>query len=388
MPLFHELLGLMGIGLLCAAAGYESFAAVAVLVFEVRRRLRVPARRDRPPVTMLKPLCGAEPGLYENLRSFCLQDYPRYQIVFGVQEATDPALAVVRRLRLEFPALPMDIVVNGLQHGSNRKISSLINMLPCAEHDILMISDSDARVDPDYLSSMVSPLEDPAVGLVTCIYRGMPAPGVWSRLGAMYVNDWYMPSVLVAWLFGHREYASGLTLCLRRETLMATGGLHRLSNHLADDYELGALVRGTGLKIALSSRVPRTGHAEPDFEHLVAHETRWMRTIRVLRPKSFRFLFLSFGLPLAAIGFWFSAELQSVATERAMLLGAAIVARFLPFIVSRLRSRELSFTDLWLLPVRDLLLCWVWWRASRTSVVTWRGNEFAVDAQGIMRTLS
>src|SRR5690349_6685912 len=194
MPLFHELLGLMGIGLLCAAAGYESFAAVAVLVFEVRRRLRVPARRDRPPVTMLKPLCGAEPGLYENLRSFCLQDYPRYQIVFGVQEATDPALAVVRRLRLEFPALPMDIVVNGLQHGSNRKISSLINMLPRAKHDILMISDSDARVDPDYLSSMVSPLEDPAVGLVTCIYRGMPAPGVWSRLGAMYVNDWYMPS--------------------------------------------------------------------------------------------------------------------------------------------------------------------------------------------------
>jgi len=142
------------------------------------------------------------------------------------------------------------------------------------------------------------------------------------------------------------------------------------------------------LKIALSSRIPPTGHAEPRVAHLVAHETRWMRTIRVLRPKSFRFLFLSFGLPLAAIGFWLSAELQSVATERAMLLGAAIVARFLPFIVSRLRSRELSFTDLWLLPVRDLLLCWVWWRASRTSVVTWRGNEFAVDAQGIMRTLS
>jgi ceramide glucosyltransferase len=388
VPLFHELLGLMGIALSCAAAGYELFAAVAVLVFEVRRRLRVPARRARLPVKMLKPLCGAEPGLYENLRSFCLQDYPQYQIVFGVQDATDPALAVVRRLRREFPELPMDIVVNGLQHGSNRKISSLINMLPRAKHEILMIADSDARVDPDYLSSMVSPLDDPTVGLVTCIYRGMPAPGMWSRLGAMYVNDWYMPSVLVAWLFGHREYASGLTLCLRRETLMATGGLHRLSNHLADDYELGALVRGTGLKIALSSRVPRTGHTEPDFEHLVAHETRWMRTIRVLRPKSFRFLFLSFGLPLAAIGFWLSAELQSTATVRAMLLGVAVVARFLPFIVSRLRSRELSFTDLWLLPVRDLLLCWVWWRASRTSVVTWRGNEFAVDAQGIMRSLS
>jgi ceramide glucosyltransferase len=388
MPLLRELLGLTGIGLLCAAAGYELFAAIAVLVFELRRRLRVPARPARLPVTMLKPLCGAEPGLYENLRSFCVQDYPQYQIIFGVQDATDPALAVVKRLRREFPALPLETVVNGLQHGSNRKISSLINMLPHAKHGILMIADSDARVDPDYLSSMVSPLDDPTVGLVTCIYRGMPAPGVWSRLGAMYVNDWYMPSVLVAWLFGHREYASGLTLCLRRETLMATGGLQRLSNHLADDYELGALVRGTGLKIALSSRVPRTGHVEPDFEQLVAHETRWMRTIRVLRPKSFRFLFLSFGLPLAAMGFWLSSELQSAATVRSALVGVAVVARFGPFIVSRLRSRELSFSDLWLLPVRDLLLCWVWWRASRTSVVKWRGNEFAVDAQGIMRSLS
>jgi ceramide glucosyltransferase len=227
MPLLHELLGLTGIGLLCAAAGYELFAAVAVLVFEIQRRRQVPARRVQPPVTMLKPLCGAEPGLYEDLRSFCLQDYPEYQIVFGVQDAADPALGVVKRLRREFPALPIDVVVSALQHGSNRKISSLINMLPYARYGVLMIADSDAQVDPDYLSSMVSPLDDPTVGLVTCIYRGMPAPGVWSRLGAMYVNDWYMPSVLVAWLFGHREYASGLTLCLRRETLTATGGLHR-----------------------------------------------------------------------------------------------------------------------------------------------------------------
>jgi ceramide glucosyltransferase len=236
-------------------------------------------------------------------------------------------------------------------------------------------------VDGDYLSSMVAPLNDPKVGLVTCIYRGMATSGVWSRLGAMYVNDWYMPSVLVAWLFGHREYASGLTLCMRRATLQATGGLHRLCNHLADDYELGALVRGTGLKIALSSRIPRTGHAEPHFEHLLAHETRWMRTIRVLRPKSFRFLFLSFGLPLALAGLVMSCELQSVATLRTTLLVVALAARLL-------RTKGLSFNDLWLVPVRDLLLCWVWWRASRTSVVTWRGNEFAVDAQGIMRSVS
>jgi len=379
--LLHELVALLGIVLLIVAAGYEVLASLAVLVFEVLRRSRVSAGRPQPPLTVLKPLCGAEPGLYENLRSFCMQDYPQYQIVFGIQDATDPALAVVARVMREFPALPMEVVISGRQHGSNRKVSSLINMLPRARHDLLMIADSDARVDPDYLSSMVAPLNDSKVGLVTCIYRGMPNSGVWSRLGAMYVNDWYMPSVLVAWLFGHREYASGLTLCMRRETLRATGGLQRLSNHLADDYELGALIRGTGLKIALSSRIPQTGHTEPHFDHLVSHETRWMRTIRVLRPKSFRFLFLSFGLPLAVLGLILSSGLPAVATLHTTLFLTALLARLG-------RSKERSISDLCLLPVRDLLLCWVWWRAFRTSTVTWRGNEFAVDAQGIMRSLS
>jgi ceramide glucosyltransferase len=387
MPLIHALTGLLGIVLLCVAAGYEAMALLAVLIWTVRRR-RVPRGQPSLPVTLLKPLCGAEPGLYENLRSFCLQDYPQYQIVFGIQDAADPAVAIVARLIREFPALPIDMVVNGKQHGSNRKISSLINMVPRAQHDVLMIADSDALVGPDYLSSMVAPLADPGVGLVTCIYRGMPTSKVWSRLGAMYVNEWYMPSVLLAWLFGHHEYASGLTLCLRRDTLQAIGGLRRLCNHLADDYELGALVRAAGLRIALSSYVPRTEHAEPSLDQLVDHETRWMRTIRVLRPKSFRFLFLSFGLPLALAGLVMSAELPIAAPLSTALFLTALGTRLALFGIPKLSSRDFSFTDLWLLPARDLLLCWVWMRALRSSVVTWRGTEFEIDAQGIMRSLS
>jgi ceramide glucosyltransferase len=387
MPLLHVLIGLSGIVLLCAAAGYEAMALLAVLVWTVRRTR---PRRGQPaqPVTLLKPLCGAEPGLYENLRSFCLQDYPQYQIVFGIQDAADPAVAIVARLIDEFPALPIDVVVNGKQHGSNRKISSLINMVPRAKHDVLMIADSDALVGPNYLSSMVAPLADPGVGLVTCVYRGMPTSKVWSRLGAMYVNEWYMPSVLLAWLFGHREYASGLTLCLRRDTLQAIGGLRRLANHLADDYELGALVRGAGLRIALSSYVPRTEHAEPSLDQLVDHETRWMRTIRVLRPRSFLFLFLSFGLPLALAGLVMSAELPTAAPLSTALFLTALGTRLALFGIPKLSTRDFSFTDLWLLPARDLLLCWVWMRALRSSVVTWRGTEFEIDAQGIMRSLS
>src|ERR1700736_3236573 len=265
MPLIHALTGLLGVGLLCAAAGYQDMALLAVLVW-TWRRTRVPAGVPAQAVTLLKPLCGAEPGLYENLRSFCLQDYPQYQIVFGVQDAADPALEVVGRLIREYPALSIDVVVNAKQHGSNRKIRSLINMVPHARHDVLMIADSDALVGPDYLSTVVAPLMDPGVGLVTCVYRSVPTSKVWSRLGAMYVNDWYMPSVLLAWLFGHRGYASGLTLCLRRDTLQAIGGLRRLSNHLADDYELGALVRAVGLRIALSTYLPRTEHSEPSLD--------------------------------------------------------------------------------------------------------------------------
>jgi ceramide glucosyltransferase len=388
MPLLHGLIGLLGIGLLGVAAGYEAMALLAVMVWKMRRTRSVCGESAQQPVTLLKPLCGAEPGLYENLRSFCLQDYPQYQIVFGIQDEADPALAIVARLIHEFPALPMDVVISGQQHGSNRKISSLINMVTRARHDVLMIADSDAMVGPNYLSSMVAPLTDPGVGLVTCVYRGMSTSNVWSRLGAMYVNEWYMPSVLLAWLFGHREYASGLTLCLRRDTLQAIGGLRRLANHLADDYELGAMVRAAGLRIALSSYVPRTEHSEPTLDQLVDHETRWMHTIRVLRPKSFRFLFLSFGLPLALTGLVMSSELSGAGPLATTLFLTALLTRLALFSIPKLSSRDFSFTDLCLLPVRDLLLCWVWLRALRSSVVSWRGNEFAVDAQGIMRSLS
>jgi ceramide glucosyltransferase len=386
MLLLHILTAMLGVLLACAAAGYEAMALLAVLVWKSRRK-HVSSGEHSPAVTLLKPLCGAEPGLYENLRSFCLQDHPQYQVVFGIQDPADPALGVVARLIQEFPALPIEVVVNPQQHGSNRKISSLINMAPRASHDILLIADSDALVGPGYLTSMAAPLSDPGIGLVTCVYRGMPTSKVWSRLGAMYVNEWYMPCVLLAWLFGHREYASGLTLCLRRETLHAVGGLRRLANHLADDYELGALVRGTGLRIALSTYVPLNKHSEGSLGHLVDHEIRWMRTIRVLRPRSFRFLFLSFGLPLGLLGLFMSEGSPAAAPIGTAAFLTALCARLALFISSKF-SGGFSLRDLWLLPARDLLLCWVWMRALRTSRVTWRGNEFAVDAQGIMRSVS
>jgi ceramide glucosyltransferase len=384
--LIHPFLAIIGFTSLCVAAGYAVLTLIALLAW--RNHGAAKTSLPLPAVTILKPLCGAEPGLYQHLRSFCVQNYPEFQIVFGVYDLTDPACAVVQRLMVEFPSLPIDIVVNPQQHGSNYKTSNLINMLARARHDLLVMADSDSFVGPDYLITVTAPLLDHSVGLVTCIYRGVPTPRIWSRLGAMYINEWYMPSVLLAWLFGHRSYVSGQTLCLRRDTLHAIGGLRSIANHLADDYRLGELVRGLGLRIVLSTYVVKGEHHEPNLDSLTRHELRWMRTIRVLRPRSFRLMFLTFSLPLAILGMVLTDLESSPSIGAWVLFGTAVAARLVLHFVHRLREDRSLLADFWLLPVRDLLVCWVWCRSFFTSRVTWRGNEFDVDADGVMHRLS
>src|ERR1700733_7596597 len=380
----HSLIALTGVLLLGLAAAYDAFIFIAMLVWQLRRT-RIRLATSRPPVTLLKPLCGAEPELYENLRSFCLQDYPIYQIVFGAQDAADPALAIARQLARAFPALPIDVVIDDSLHGSNRKISNLINMLRHARHDILIVADSDARVGRNYLRAVSSPLLNRTVGMVTCIYRRIPARDFWSRLGAMYINDWYMPSVLLAWLFGHRNYASGQTMGLRRDTLEAVGGLPALANQLADDFKLGELVRRQGLRIVLSHYIPETVQEERTASVLISHEVRWMRTIRALAPAGYRFLFLSFTLPLSAVGFALASANAGLVLHLLPLLWVTLICRIGVSAVPRLAQRRIPLSDLCLLPLRDLLLCWAWSRALFTSRVSWRGTEFDVGVRGVIR---
>jgi ceramide glucosyltransferase len=383
MPDLRELLGAIGLAQLALAAGYVIMALVAALVWRLRR---APAAvSSLPPISVLKPLCGDEPDLYRNLRSFCLQRYPEFQIVFGVRDANDPAVRVVRRLQAEFPCLPIDLVIDSAQHGSNRKVSNLINMLARARHDVLAMADSDVVVRPDYLAAVTAPLRDPQVGLVTCIFRDVPTSQVWSRLGAMYVNEWFMPSVLLAWLFGHAAYSSGQTLCMRRETLEAIGGLDTIANHLAEDHQLGELVRARGQRIALSPYLLRTARSEASFALLSRHELRWMRTLQVLRPRSFRLLFLSFSLPLALVGGLLALAEPAVGHAAWALMATTVAARLALYLVHRLGGERALFCDLWLMPVRDLLMCWIWFRSFFAARLTWGGDEFSVGSDGIMR---
>jgi ceramide glucosyltransferase len=388
LPYVHWSIAVLGLACLGTAACYSVLTLTAVLVWRLRRPTLHP--RIMPPVTLLKPLCGAEHGLYDRLRSFCQQDYRQFQIVFGVRDPDDPALIVVQRLQQEFPALPIEVVASPPLHGSNYKISNLINMVAQARHDVLIIADSDTFVGPDYLRSVTAPLLDRSVGLVTCPYRDVPTARIWSRLGAMYINEWYMPSVLFAWLFGGGCYASGQTLCLRRQTLEAVGGFQAVTNHLADDHRLGELIRSTGLKIVLSPTAVQAVHDEPDLDALTRHELRWMRTIHKLRPWSFRLIFLTFSLPMAIAGFALSAaaaEPMFTLTARwllAIVLAARLGVHFAHRIQSNQAADRSALADLWLVPVRDALLGWYWFVSFLSSRISWRGGEFNVDADGIM----
>lgn len=384
MPPIQDIFAAIGLAALILATGYAVVTMVAVVAWQLRKP--GVAATGLPPVSVLKPLCGSEPGLYEHLRSYCVQEHVQHQVIFGVRDPGDPALEVARRLQAELPHLDISIVVSPQQHGGNRKMSNLINMVGHARHDVLVMADSDTRVGPDYLATVTAPLRRPEVGLVTCLYRGRPTPTVWSRLGAMYANQWYVPSVLLSWLFGYKGYAFGQTLALRRDTLDAIGGLQAIADYLADDYELGERVRRLGQKIELSPYMLEVQHDERSLGTLVNHELRWMRTTRVLRPVSSCFIFISFSVPLASLGLLLAASAAPALAGMAWTLwGIAALARLALHAALRPAPRWPLLPDLWLLPLRDLLTCWVWAGSFFSYRVSWRGGEFDVRTDGVMQ---
>src|SRR5260221_10118319 len=212
-----------------AGAGLGGSAYTLLAASAVRRFVRLPAGRAAasPPVTVLKPLHGAEAELYGNLRSFCAQLYPRFQIIFGVRDETDPAIAVVRRLVAELPDVDIALVVDSRVEGNNFKVSNLENMVALAKHNIMVIADSDMHVKPDYLIDATAPLAESGDGLVTCLYRGRPVAGICSRLGAMFINHGFLPSALIGERLRPGDACFGATMALRRDIYIAIGGVSR-----------------------------------------------------------------------------------------------------------------------------------------------------------------
>ncbi len=370
---------LFGLSLAALAAPYACIALVAALLGS-RRASPVHERQDQPPASILKPLCGAEPRLYENLRSFCLQDYPDFQIVCGVRDGNDPGIAVVRRLQREFPSLDLELAIDPRLHGANYKVSNLINILERCRHDRLVLADSDICVGRDYLAEVVAPLNDPSVGVVTCLYRGRPVAGLWSRLGALFIDDWFAPSVRVAHLFGSQDFAFGATIALKRETLSAIGGFEAIADQLADDYRLGELTRRRGLRTVLSQHIVTTDVIEADPQSLIEHELRWLRTIRSLQPFGFMFCFVTFSLPVAFVGFLLAAD--SLAAQ--IGLGVTFAARLALHVVQRKRAGNVPFSDIALVAPRDCLNLVLWCASFVSWRVRWGAMRFKAEKQGVL----
>jgi len=371
-------LGALGALLAAVATGYSIAAVIALRVGRSAGRARPAAL---PPATVLKPLFGAQPALYEHLRSFCEQSYPHWQIVCGVRDAHDPALAAVRRLRREFPGLDLQIAINPAQHGASSKVSNLINMMALARHDYLVVSDSDIRVPPDYLERVIAPLQDEGVGIVTCPYRGRPRAGLWSLLGSMFVNEWFMPSVRVAAFTGSRAFAFGATIALRRATLARIGGFEAIADQLPDDYRLGELTRRLGLRTVLSDVEVETCVDEGSAGDLVRHQLRWLRTIRTVQPLGFTLAGITFGLPVVIAGSLLAAG--SAATLA--MLGITVVARLM--INSAPRSSRPLLSQLWLVALNDLLCFGLWCWSFTTRRVHWRDAHYRVARDGTIQPL-
>jgi ceramide glucosyltransferase len=379
----HMLLGAVAVACeVCAVLGVIYTLAAAVLVgrFFARRR---PEPTSFPPVTIVKPLRGAEWALPGNLSSFCSQDYPgKVQFLFGVADPGDPALQAVEDLRRLHPDAHITVVADPSLHGPNRKVSNLINMLPQAHHDLLVFADSDVSVSPDYLRNVVGELQRPGVGLVTCVYRGVPDPGLWPRFSAMATNYQFLPSVVAGLALGRARPCFGQTIAMRRETLDKIGGLAQFACHLAEDHAIGEAVRrlgAVGAEVAVPPFAISHACVETTFARLVAHELRWSRTIRAVDPAGH--LGSALIHPLA---FAFLALLLSGLAPWAWPVAFVALAARLALKLRVDRALGGPSNDLWLLPPWDLVSLGIFAASYYSSRVTWRGINFNVDKKGFL----
>jgi len=342
-------------------------------------RRGLPTPLEQPAISILKPLHGEEPGLYDNLRSFVEQDYPSVQIVLGVNDAKDGALPVADALIRDMPAADIVLVVGAPVRGSNLKVANLENMIPAARHDIIVISDSDMRADRHYLAAVAAPLHDPAAGLVTCLYKGVSIGGTWSELGALHINFGFLPSALVSAALGVGLGCFGATIGLRRDILCRIGGFVSLRDELADDHRIGEAVRALGLSVVLSRYLVEARVSEPSLAELWRHELRWARTVRTITPAGFAGSILTHAVAIAvlnaiATGFGLTASIFLVISLLLRWATAGVIAGVL----------GLPTAKLWLLPFRDALSFAVFVASFFGRAVFWRGQLFHVKPSGRM----
>jgi len=366
-----SILGWALLVLALAGCGYTLAAALTLPRFFAAAR-RAEARRDA--VTLLKPLHGGEPRLVENLATFLTQDHAGpIQLLCGVQRAEDPAVAAVEALRRRFPEARIDLVVDGTRHGGSGKVSNLVNMSRHIAHEIVVLSDSDIAVAPDWLARVLDALDGERVGVVTCLYRGRGDAGFWSRFGAAGLTVQFLPGAVFATAHGLGSPCMGSTIALTRETLAAIGGFAAFANVLADDYAIGEAVRGLGLAVAVPPLLVTHASAESGPADLWRHELRWGATVRAVAPLPYVLSAIAMPVPLALVG--------ALAHPAAGLAMAAVAAALRFLLASRVAAVAGTRTPFWL-PLRD---CWsfaVFLASLGARSVEWRGEALTMERGG------
>jgi ceramide glucosyltransferase len=376
-----------------AGMGYFVAALLAARLYISARR--TPLAPFAPSVSILKSLKGVDPGMLDAFRSHCVQSYTApYEILFGVASLDDPAVAAVQQLQREFPTHGIRLIECRERLGANGKVSTLAQLVPHAQHEFLLISDSDIAVSPHYLERVMIGFSQPRiptvvvtepVGLVTALYRGRASATLPSRLEALGIATDFQPSVLLSRMIeGGMRYGLGSTLAVRREALERIGGFAALVNHLADDYELGARVVQTGYSVALSAEVVETSTPPYTWRGFVDHQLRWLRTVRDARPWGYAGLIFTYGFGWAVL----NVLASGISPVSLWILGLSF---FLRLTLAMVAGAEVLgdhdvLPNLWLLPFRDILALGLWAAGFGSNIVVWRGEQFAVR-KGVLKKL-
>jgi len=381
MPtIWHGLL----FGTVLLSWAYWIAVAVTVAIFFARKRL--PARDGyRPKVSLIKPVCGLEKGLYENLSSATAQDYPDYEVLYALQNPEDPVLPTLERIRAEAPSGRVRILIDSAAAGPNGRLCNILNATREAKGEVLVYSDSDMLLDTGYLRAIVAPLADPSVGVSCTLYRAHGAVNVWERLEMLSLNAEFVPSMIFATVTGVALACPGASQAVRRETLEKIGGLAPMADSLVEDLELGRGVVNAGLKLVIEPHVAATGVDLSGWRPWWRHQVYWDQNTRAANPVGFFFTCLVRGIPLAVL--YCFAMLPHDLLELELLL-ATVAIRLATSAVTclYLGDRE-GLRTLWLLPVRDLTGAATWAASFLQREVHWKGRVFTLSGNRLVESV-
>ena len=361
--------------LLLAAAPllYYIAASLAALVFFRRERKRK-LRSYSPPVSLLKPVRGVDFASYENYSSFCRQDYPDYEIVFAVNDASDEAVPLIQRLIAEFPSRQIRLLVGAENLGANRKVNKLARLSREARYEILVITDGDVRVGPNYLREVVAPFIEESTGAVTSFYRGIAEKNLGAVLEAIGASGDFFAGVLMAEFIEGINFALGASIVTTKRWLSKIGGFESLAGVLADDYELGVRIAQAGGRVLLSREPVWTVYPAQTAKSFWNHQLRWSRTVRLCRPLSYLGLIFTLGLPWALLAA-LVAPTKSIAA--AFLLAYLVLRLVMAWTVGVWGvGDDVLRRKLWLVPLRDALYSAVWLASFASNRVIWSGEQF------------